>query len=122
MRRPGDGRRGGGGPSMDASERPERLGPYLIEEELGAGGMGTVYQARHEETGEPVALKVLPPELGRSRGFRERFRREVRALGSLDHPNIVQFIDSGEDGGTHWYAMECVPGRSLSALVAGRRR
>jgi hypothetical protein len=103
------------------SQLPSSFGPYRVEEEIGRGGMGTVLKARHQETGALVAIKVLPPELGRSRGFRERFHREVQALATLNHPNIVQFIDDGEQDGLPWYAMEYVPGRSLNAEVATRR-
>ena len=106
----------------DEAPAPQRLGPFVVLEEVGRGGMGTVFRARHEATGEPAAVKVLPTELARSPGFRDRFRREVMALATLGHPNIVALLDVGEAGGTPWYAMEFVPGRSLAAEVVARRR
>ncbi len=109
-------------PRQRETSVPSRLGPFLILEEVGRGGMGTVYRARHETTGETAAIKVLPGELAHSPGFRDRFRREVMALATLGHPNIVALLDVGEAERTPWYAMEFIPGRSLAAEVVARRR
>ena len=67
-----------------------QLGPYRIEREIGRGGMGTVYTAIEETTGEKVAVKVLAPLLANQEGFRDRFAAEIEALQELDHPNIVR--------------------------------
>jgi serine/threonine protein kinase len=97
------------------------FGPYVVEAVLGTGGMGVVYRARHVTTGDPVALKTLRP------GSPERFasfRREVHALANLRHPGIVRILDHGVQGlggGTPWYAMDLVEGRTLShSLRSGR--
>ena len=95
----------------------ERIGPYVIVGELGKGGMGTVYHARHVETAEEVALKVLPPALARETHFVLRFKREITTLKQLNHPNIVQIRDHGQDGDIYYYGMEYVEGRSLEDLI-----
>ena len=102
--------------------RPERLGPYKIGEPLGKGGMGQVYQAVHEESGDRVAVKVLSPELAMAEGFRERFEAEIESLKMLRHAGIVQLFGYGESDGAVFYSMELVDGASLEEeLRAGRR-
>lgn len=96
---------------------PLRYGPYVICERIGAGGMGVVYKARKEGEARLVALKVLPAELTRDADAVRRFGREVEAASSLSHPHLVAAVDSGEDGGTHYYVMEYVPGNDLADLV-----
>ncbi len=93
---------------------PTRIGPYEIERKLGAGGMGTVYQARHRESGIQVALKVLPASMAREPGFVARFTREIEALEQLRNPHIVALVDHGVDGETYFYAMEYVEGETLA--------
>ncbi|MCE9603724.1 MAG: serine/threonine protein kinase [Planctomycetia bacterium] len=92
---------------------PERIGPYKLLELLGAGGMGSVYRARHESLGRIAALKVLRPEFAERAGFRERFQREARVLASLTHPHIVGIHDTGCDDGFYYLAMEHVAGSTL---------
>jgi serine/threonine-protein kinase len=106
-----------------------RLGNWVIDEELGQGGMGCVYLA-HEVAAEPTAsgaerraaIKVLSRQLSVEPGFLSRFQREIEALRRLKHPNIVQFFDAGEDHGAYYYAMEYVEGSSFDELLdeAGR--
>lgn len=103
-------------------EHPDRLGPYRIERRIGAGGMGTVYLGRHDETGERFALKVLPAALAREDGFIPRFRREIDSLRKLTNPHIVQFHESGVDGDLHYYAMEYVEGETLASRLVRDRR
>jgi len=87
---------------------------YLIEQRLGAGGMGVVYQAQPRGGGEPIALKLLNQRSARDPIDVARFRREARAASLLDHPNSVQVLDFGESaGGTPFIAMELVKGESL---------
>src|SRR5260221_10587576 len=74
----------------------EHLGKWIIERELGRGGMGSVYLGREETSGELAALKILMPDLSQEPGFLERFRREIIAISALDHPNIVKFFEAGE--------------------------
>lgn len=91
---------------------------YKILRELGAGGMGVVYKAEHRIMGRVVALKVVAPHLTAKAGAVERFRKEVRAAASLNHPNIVTAHDADEAGGMHFLVMEYVEGTSLDRLVA----
>ena len=95
----------------------EHLGKWLIERELGRGGMGSVYLGREETTGHQAALKVLTPELSQESGFLERFRREIVAVSALDHPNIVKFYEAGESERRHYYAMEYVQGEDFEAIL-----
>ncbi len=104
----------------------ERLGPWIIEQELGKGGMGAVYRARRapEAGGGPevAAVKVLAAELAVDPGFLERFRREIDILHRLDHPNIVRFLESGSGDGRFWFAMEYVAGPSYEEVRQERGR
>src|SRR5262250_2314709 len=68
---------------------------YLIERELGKGGMGAVYLATHLGTGRPVAFKVITPQFMSNEEFVERFKREAKAAGLLRHPNVVNVTDFG---------------------------
>ena len=99
------------------TERLQRLGPFLIERELGRGGMGAVYAARNEETGEHVAIKVLPEHLADNPAFRVRFQNEIETLKKLSHPNIVRLFGFGEEGKTLYYVMELVEGKSLQDSI-----
>jgi len=85
---------------------------YVIERELGRGGMATVYLAHDLKHDRRVALKVLHPELAATLGP-ERFLREIRTTARLDHPHILAVHDSGETHGQLWYTMPYVEGESL---------
>ena len=85
---------------------------YVIERELGRGGMATVYLARDLRHERSVALKVLHPELAATLGP-ERFLREVRTTARLQHPHILPVLDSGEAARQLWYTMPYVRGESL---------
>jgi serine/threonine-protein kinase len=85
---------------------------YLIERELGQGGMAVVYLAQDLRHRRAVALKVLDPELSSGMGA-ERFRREIETAARLDHPHILPVFDSGEVQGLLWYTMPYVEGESL---------
>lgn len=95
-----------------------QLGSYLILDQLGAGGMGQVYLAEHVNMRRLAALKVLPPLSYDDHVARERFFREARAAGTLDHPNIVRVFDLCQEGKILYLVMEYVEGVSLQALVA----
>src|SRR5262245_2944096 len=103
-----------------------RLGPWIIEEEIGRGGMGAVYRAARAEDaalGMPrAAVKVLAAELAVEVGFQQRFQREIDILRQLDHPAIVRLLDSGHDQGRYWFAMEFVEGSSFEELRVQHRR
>ena len=101
---------------------PTRLGPYTIGNRLGRGGMGAVYEAVDEATGQTVALKTLVAHLGDDPGLRRRFAAEIEVLKTLRHPGIVQLLAFGEQDGHPYFAMELVPGKSLEQMLrAGRR-
>src|SRR6185437_9930080 len=87
-------------------------GRYVLERELGRGGMATVWLARDLKHDRPVALKVLHPDLASSLGP-ERFQREIRLAARLQHPHILTVYDSGESGGQLWFTMPFVEGQSL---------
>jgi serine/threonine protein kinase len=103
-----------------------RLGPWLVESELGRGGMGTVYRATAvpppADGPASAALKVLAAELALDPGFRQRFQREIDILRELDHPNVVRFLGSGEELGRFYFAMELVDGPGFDALQEKRNR
>jgi hypothetical protein len=92
-------------------------GRYLVERELGVGGMATVYLARDIKHDRPVAIKVLRPDLSHSLGP-ERFLREIHIVARLQHPNILGLIDSGEADGMLYYVMPYVQGESLRTRLA----
>jgi len=94
-----------------------RLREYELMEKLGEGGMGTVYVARHVKLDKLVALKLLPADRMNSARAVTRFEREMRAVGKLDHPNIVRATDAGEFDGTHFLVMEYVPGQDLGRVA-----
>src|SRR5262245_34736909 len=90
------------------------LGPYRIVARLGSGGMGEVYEARDERLGRNVAVKVLSPHLMNTPQARDRFQRESRAVGALQHPNICTIHDVGDIGNGHAYlVMELLQGETL---------
>ena len=85
---------------------------YVVERELGAGGMATVYLARDLKHDRSVAIKLLHPDLAESLGS-ERFLREIRLAAALTHPHILPLFDSGEAGGRMFYVMPNADGQSL---------
>jgi tRNA A-37 threonylcarbamoyl transferase component Bud32 len=88
---------------------------------VGQGGMGAVYKARQPHLDRIVALKLLPPEVGRDPTFAERFAREARTLARLSHNNIVHIHDSGQAGGLFYFIMEFIDGVNLrQAMLAGQ--
>jgi serine/threonine-protein kinase len=98
------------------------LGPYVLLERLGQGGMGQVYKARHALLDRLVALKVLRAELLERPNALERFRREIQASGKLTHPNVVLAHDANQVGDTFFLVMEHVAGTDLAKLLKQRGR
>ena len=94
-----------------------KLGPYEILSQLGAGGMGEVYQARDTRLDRLVAIKILPAHLADLPELRERFEREARALANLKHSNICVLYDIGRQDGTDFLVMEYLEGETLSARL-----
>jgi len=101
---------------------PDRVGPYLIEKKIGAGGMGTVYLGRHRETDQQAAVKVLPASLAREDGFVARFEREINAMTQLSNPHIVKFFENGEHDESYYYSMEYVDGETLTDRLRREKR
>ena len=100
----------------------EQLGPYKLESVLGRGGMGTVYESHHVDSGEKFAVKVLAPIYSNDPHFRNRFESEIKALYKLDHENIVRLVSYGQDDSNLFFAMELVDGKSLfQAQRSGKR-
>ena len=102
---------------------PDNIGPYSIIRKIGSGGMGNVYLGTHAETGEEVAVKVLPASMAREEGFVLRFSREIAAMRKLSNTNIVKVFEDGKGvDGSYYFSMEYVDGETLTALVSRRRR
>lgn len=98
--------------SPEAILRTALAGRYVLDRELGRGGMATVFLAHEEKHDRAVVLKVLKPEVARLYG-RERFLREVQIAAKLAHPHILGLIDSGEADGLLFYVMPFVEGETL---------
>jgi serine/threonine protein kinase len=89
------------------------IGPYVLVDRLGQGGMGTVYRAQVPNTATRVALKLLPKHLAGDPNYLSRFRREAQIGVGMVHPHIVRAVDFGEYKGTYYLAMEIVEGGTL---------
>src|SRR5438067_1695208 len=100
----------------------KRLGDFEIVRELGRGGMGVVYEARQVSLNRKVALKVLSGGLGLTPQAVQRFRLEAEAAAKLHHTNIVPVYATGEERGTHFYAMELIDGPSLDQVIRQLRQ
>jgi serine/threonine protein kinase len=102
----------------------EVAGRYVIERRLGAGGMSTVFMAKDTVLERPVAVKLLAEHLADDEAFVFRFRREALSAARLQHPNIVQVFDSGEDraSGRHYIVMEYVDGPSAADMLRERKQ
>ncbi|HTO90086.1 MAG TPA: serine/threonine-protein kinase, partial [Candidatus Sulfotelmatobacter sp.] len=96
-----------------------RIGPYEVLAPLGSGGMGEVFRARDTRLGRDVALKTLSPTFAQDPERLERFEREARAAGSLQHPGIVTLFDVGSHEGRPYIVTELVEGGSLRAALGG---
>src|SRR5687768_486907 len=94
----------------------KELGTYKIEKLLGAGGMAEVYLARDNKLDRMVAVKILPGHFLADVDRITRFRREARALSSLNHPHLITIYEVGEANGINFIAMEYVEGQTLSSL------
>jgi tRNA A-37 threonylcarbamoyl transferase component Bud32 len=96
----------------------ENLGPYRILEQIGLGGMATVYKAYHAAMDRYVAIKVLPQHLARDPSFRARFEREARIIARLEHRFILPVYDVGEDEGVPYLVMRYTHSGDLSDLLS----
>jgi predicted Ser/Thr protein kinase len=100
----------------------KELGHCRIQRKLGQGGMGAVYLAHHPGLNKAVAIKVLPGDLAATPEFKERFVREARLAARLEHPNVVQVFDVGDEQGVHYISMQYVEGKSLDAWLKERKK
>jgi hypothetical protein len=94
---------------------------YMLEEQIGAGGMAVVFRARDERLQRQVALKILSPALAPDDAFRQRFIRESRAAAAVDDPHIIPVFDAGEAEGALFIAMRYVPGGDVRTLLRRAR-
>jgi len=99
----------------------QRIGDYTLLELLGRGGMGEVYRARHQRTGDHVALKVLNVGSGDRWEFERRFKREMEINRSLKHPNLVRMLETGLEGRRRFMVMELIEGLSLQDHIKRNR-
>ena len=96
----------------------EMVGPYRVIEQLGQGGMATVYKAYHAALDRYVAIKVLHPALLEDASFLARFQREARLVAKLDHPNIVPIFDYAEHDGRPYLVMKFIEGETLKSRLS----
>jgi serine/threonine protein kinase len=94
-----------------------KLGPYVIDALVGAGGMGEVYKARDSRLNRTVAIKIVPELLSGNAEFRDRFEREARLVAALSHPHVCVLHDVGREGPTAYLVMEYLEGETLSARL-----
>ena len=105
------------GEAEPISEDIQRLVGFKLFGELGKGGMGIVYLAEQETLHRFVALKTLPFEKGRDPVRQARFLREIQSLSKAESPEVVKILDSGDERGVLWYAMELVDGVEVSTII-----
>lgn len=95
----------------------QQLGAFVLQEEIGRGGMGVVYRATQKALDRTVALKVLPLAAQLNQERLQRFKNESRAAAQLQHPHIVPLYDVGQDDGTHYFSMRYIDGINLGKLI-----
>ncbi|GAC1618218.1 MAG: hypothetical protein NVS4B7_10510 [Ktedonobacteraceae bacterium] len=93
------------------------LGGYQLDEEIGRGSMGMVYRGRQIALGREVAIKVLSQALARDASYVARFIREAQIIAGLNHPNIVQIFDAGQQNGLLYFVMEYIQGPTVASLL-----
>jgi Protein kinase domain len=105
-------------PSQESRFGPgSRMGKYVLEQQIGHGGMAVVFRARDEQLGRLVALKIMDPAVASDPEFRERFARESRAAAAVDDPHIIPVFEAGESAGMLFIAMRYVPGGDVRSLL-----
>ncbi len=106
-------------PHCDGRPVPERIGEFVLDRPIAAGGMAEVYLAHHQDLGTRVAIKIMPPPSGEdATAMRERFAREARLQAAIDHPGVVRVLDCDVLEDRPYLVLEYVPGQSLRALLA----
>src|SRR6202162_5503842 len=94
-----------------------RIAGYLLEEQIGRGGMAVVFRASDDRLERQVALKILSPALAADESFRHRFIRESRSAAAVDDPHIIPVFEAGDANGVLFIAMRYVPGGDAGTLV-----
>jgi Protein kinase domain len=95
-----------------------RIGKYVLEHQIGRGGMAVVFTARDDQLGRLVALKIMAPSVASDPEFRQRFVRESKAAAAVDDPHIIPVFEAGESAGVLFIAMRFVPGGDIRSLLA----
>jgi serine/threonine-protein kinase len=101
-------------------QKGDRVDNYIIQDKLGDGGFATVYKARHSDSGQTVALKMLNAEAALDKNVLRRFLREAEASNLIDHPNIVQVLAFGDHARQPFLVMEFLPGENLAERIKRR--
>src|SRR5437588_10955340 len=109
----------GAGGSLAGFGPGSRVAGYVLEEQVGAGGMAVVFRAHDERLDRQVALKLLAPGLVADQAFRQRFIRESRAAAAVDDPHIIPVFEAGQAAGVLFIAMRYVRGGDVRSLVEG---
>jgi Protein kinase domain len=95
-----------------------RIGKYVLEQQIGHGGMAVVFTARDDQLGRLVALKIMAPSVASDAEFRQRFVRESKAAAAVDDPHIIPVFEAGESAGVLFIAMRFVAGGDIRSLLA----
>lgn len=95
----------------------QSLGGYQLQEEIGRGSMGVVYRGKQLALGREVAVKVLPQTLAKDASYVARFIREAQIIAGLNHPNVVQIYDAGQQNKLLYFVMEYVQGPTIASLL-----
>jgi hypothetical protein len=94
-----------------------RIGKYVLEQQIGHGGMAVVFRARDDQLGRQVALKIMAPSVASDAEFRQRFVRESKAAAAVDDPHIIPVFEAGESAGVLFIAMRYVAGGDVRSLI-----
>jgi serine/threonine protein kinase len=104
--------------ALDTPRPPlKSVGEYDLAEKIAEGGMGTIWRGLHRQTGEVVAVKIVPASMANNAVLQKRFEQEFKAAEKLSHPNIVRAIEYGHEGSTPYIVMEFVPGESIGQRI-----
>jgi serine/threonine protein kinase len=104
-------------PEISKAKPLQTVGNYELLEKIAEGGMGAIYRGRQRESGQVVAVKIMPSHMAQNPILLKRFEQEFRAASRLDHPNIVRAIDYGDTGDSPYIVMEFVEGESLGQKI-----
>lgn len=100
----------------------QSVGHYDLVEKIAEGGMGAIYKGRDQQSGQVVAIKIMPPHMAANPTLLKRFEQEFKAASKLNHPNIVRALEYGDAGTTPFLVMEFVDGESLGQKLEREKR